>query len=352
MPTKSRAKHKMGAGQKVLMAFLILVILVSVLAVAAVAYLTYISSQINHNELDKTDLGISSQSAGQIVDDANDTSITNIALFGVDQRNDQTQVHSDAIIIATVDKRHNKIKLSSLMRDCLVEVEGYGQKKLTEAYFYGGPQLAVKTINQNFGLNVSEYVTVNFEELANIIDAVGGIEVDITEAERQAANGSIKEQSRISGLPEDYIIEPGLQTLSGTQAVAFARIRKVSSDTFGHDDFGRTGRQRYVLMKLFEKAKSMSPLQYPGFVQQFLPTVETSLDMNEILSLGSIMLRDVTFEDVRFPLNEDLIGSGEIRINGISYVNLDLDKTGEHLRAFIFDDINPTVSSTEESDAA
>lgn len=336
MPVKG--KQKKGVGRKVLMAFLILVIVVCVLVVAGVAYLMHISGQINHNELDQTDLGVTS---GLITDDASDTSITNIALFGVDQRDGQTQMHSDAVIVATVDKKHDKIKLSSLMRDSLVTVEGYGAKKLTEAYFYGGPQLAVKTINQNFGLNISEYVTVNFEQLANIIDAVGGIEVDITEAERLAANASIKEQSRVSNLTEDYIKTAGKQTLSGTQAVAFSRIRKVSSDTFGHDDFGRTSRQRYVLGKLFEKAKAMSPLQYPGFVQKFLPTVETSLDMGEILDLGSIMLRSVTFEEARFPMDQDLIGNGEIRIDGVSYINYDLNQTGERIRAFIFDDVNP-----------
>lgn len=343
----ARKKQKMRVGEKILMVLFSLIILLCVVVVGVVGYVTYISGQIQHNELDPNDLGINPVGSDLIVDDTNDTTITNIALFGVDQRNDQTQVHSDAIIIATVDKRHNKIKLSSLMRDCLVEVEGYGQKKLTEAYFYGGPQLAVKTINQNFGLNISEYATVNIEKLANIIDAVGGIEVDITEAERLAANESIKEQSRIANLEEAYIKTAGLQTLNGTQAVAFARIRKVSNPVFGSDDFGRTGRQRYVLMRLFEKAKSMNPLQYPGFVQEFLPMVETSLNMNEILDLGSIMLRDVSIEDVRFPLNEDLIGSGEIRIDGISYVNLDLDKTGEHLRAFIYDDINPMTASAE-----
>lgn len=318
------------------MALLIAVIVISVTVIGAVIYLSYVSGLINHNELDKTDLGIGTTSGG-ITDDSGDTSITNIALFGVDQREDQKQVHSDAVIIATVDKKHNKIKLSSLMRDSLVTVDGYGAKKLTEAYFYGGPQLAVKTINQNFGLNISEYVTVNFEELANMIDAVGGIEVDITEAERLAANGSIKEQSRASGLPEDYIKVAGKQTLSGTQAVAFSRIRKVSNETFGHDDFGRTARQRYVLQQLFQKGKSMSPLQYPGFVQQFLPTVETSLDMGEILDLAGIMLRDVTMEEARFPTNEDLIGNGEIRIDGVSYINYDLVRTGERIREFIYE---------------
>lgn len=338
----SRVKTKSSVGQKVLISVLVLIIVISLVIVAGVAYLTYVSGQINHNELNQNDLGFDPNA--QVVD-TGDTSITNIALFGVDQREGQTQVHSDAIMIATVDKLHNKIKLSSIMRDTLVTVEGHGDTKITEAYFYGGPQLAVKTINQNFGMNIQEYVTVNFQELAAIIDAVGGIEIDVTEAERLAANVSIKEQSRASGLPEDYISQAGLQNLSGTQAVAFARIRYVASEEFGHSDFGRTGRQRLVLQKIFEKGKSMSPLQYPSFVQQFLPTVTTSLDMGEILSLGSIMLRDVSFEDTRFPLDGEYYSV--TLSNGKQCIGLDLDATGEKLRKFIYDDIDPNAASEE-----
>lgn len=126
-----------------------------------------------------------------LVSDDGSSDIVNIALFGVDQRNNQEQVRSDSVMILSVDKKHNKIKIISLMRDTYVEIEGYGKTKLTHAYYYGGPQLAVKTINQNFGTNITEFATVNFQQMAAIIDAVGGVEIDISEAERKNANGSI-----------------------------------------------------------------------------------------------------------------------------------------------------------------
>lgn len=328
----------------------IVLALVLVLLAGAGIYAADILSGLNHQELDPDDLGIASSSQTQQdpetetedgVRDDGDTSITNIALFGIDEREGETQFRSDAIIIASVDKQHNKIKLSSLLRDTLVEIEGHGQNKLGHAYFYGGPQLAVKTLNQNFGLDIREYVTVNFAELASIIDAVGGIEIDVSEAEMLDANNSIWEQVQVAGLDPTPIEQPGLQILNGTQAVAYARIRHV-----GNADMERTDRQREVLSKLFDKARAMSPLEYPEFARKFLPTVQTSLDIGEILGLAGIMLRDVTLEDARFPTNADLIGTGEIVIDGVSYVNADIGSTAERLQAFIYDDINPDAVSS------
>ncbi|MEG0691974.1 MAG: LCP family protein [Oscillospiraceae bacterium] len=317
--------------KKLRVGFIIMLIILIVLVLGGL-YFAQIVSELNHNDLDKDQLGI----AVPVEDDPTDQSITNIALFGVDKRNDQKNVHSDAIMVMSIDKKHNKIKLSSIMRDTLVEIEDHGQNKLTQAYYLGGPQLAVKTINQNFNLNISEYATVDFQQMATIIDAVGGVEIDISEEERLDANNSIYEQSAIAGLPQDIIKKSGKQTLSGTQAVAYARIRHV-----GNSDFERTDRQREVLGQLFYKALSMNKLQYPEFARKMLPAVETSLDIGEILGLSSIMLRDVRFEDVRFPLNSELIGNGVIYIGKAQCLNVDLKLMTKDLRQFIYDDIIP-----------
>lgn len=333
-----------GLGKKIA---LIAILAVSLIIILFVAYFFHIFNQLNHNELDSNDLGIGTGTSGlvsgEIVRPDNEKTITNIALFGVDQRAGETQFRSDAIMVLSVDKLHNKIKLSSLMRDTRVEIEGHGMDKLGHAYFYGGPQLAVKTINQNFNLDITEYATVNFQEMAAIIDAVGGVDIELTEEERVAANGNIQEQSVVAGLPKDWIQGSGLQHLNGTQAVAYARIRYV-----GNADFDRTDRQRLVLQKVFDKALDMNPLQYPEFARKFFPTVETSLDMNDILSLASIMLRDVSFEDARFPTNSDLIGNGSITVDGVAYLNVDLETMAERLHAFIYDDIDPSSAVTGE----
>ena len=323
------------------------VLAVVFLLIAALAgYIISIFKDYDYHPLDTSDLGISQDE--NLVSDDGSSDIVNIALFGVDQRNNQEQVRSDSVMILSVDKKHNKIKIISLMRDTYVEIEGYGKTKLTHAYYYGGPQLAVKTINQNFGTNITEFATVNFQQMAAIIDAVGGVEIDISEAERKNANGSIFEQSKVAGLPEYYIEKAGLQTLNGTQAVAYARIRYV-----GNADFDRTERQRKVMRQLFEKALDMNPLQYPEFARKLLPGVKTSLDFNDIMGLSGILLRgDITMEEMRIPRNEHLIGSGSITdASGGACLNVDLEAATETIRAFIYDDVNPDRSD-EESDSS
>ena len=335
-PARGQKRKKRGCG-------CLLGIVLAVLALAGVLYCGSILKELNVTDFttDTSELGINEDHSDETVkSNLGNTGIVNIALFGVDQREGDTAFRSDAIMILSVDKPAGKLKLSTIMRDSLVEIEGYGQQKITKAYYYGGPELAVKTLNQNFDLNIREYAAVNFRQMAAIIDAVGGVDIDISEAERQNANNSIREQSEVAGLPADYIESAGLQTLNGTQAVAYARIRYV-----GNADFERTSRQREVLRKVFDKALDMNPLQYPEFARKFLPTVETSLDLGDILSLADIMLKKPTLQDVRFPTNADLIGDGSIMVNGENCLNLDLQSTSEKLHAFIYDDIDPTTDA-------
>lgn len=284
---------------------------------------------------DLSELGITSETDVSIIDDGDGSSIVNIALFGVDQR-DEEQCRSDVVMIATVDKRHNKIKLTSIMRDSYVPIDGYGSRKLNSAYFFGGPELAVKTLNQVFDLQITDYVTVNFSEMAQIVDAVGGVEIDVSEEERLDANHNMIEQAAQSGEEVQTIQQAGRQTLTGMQAVAYARIRYV-----GNSDFERTERQREVMTAIFDKGKAMSPLEYPGLISKLLPVVETSLGLDEILSMAGIMLRDVTIEDIRIPYNEDLINGGEIWVDGQVCLYYDLDASRDKLHQFIYQDVMP-----------
>lgn len=328
----------------------ILLIILGVFVILIGGFAIYIGgilSEFNYKELDKDDLGLSSIDADLSSSNTEDKpqqevldpNVINIALFGVDQRNKETQVHSDAIIIASINMNEHTIKMSSIMRDALVDIEGYEQNKLTQAYFLGGPQLAVKTLNQNFHLNISEYATVNFAQMANIIDAVGGVTITLTEEERLNANISIQEQSVIAGLPKDFIQEAGTQHLNGTQAVAYARIRHV-----GNGDFARTERQRTVLKKIFEKALTLNPIQYPELARELFPTFETSLSLTEILEFSDVLLHKPTLEENRFPQNADLIGNGAIWIDSKTQcVNYDKVLTEQHMKEFIYN-FAPTSS--------
>ena len=268
--------------------------------------------------------------------------VVNIALFGVDARDYSESTRSDAIMVLSVDMKHGKLKLSTLMRDTLVEVTGYGPMKLTESYAYGGPELAVRTINENFGLDIKEYATVTFKTMAEIIDAAGGVEIELTEAERVSANGSIWEQWDACGMEEDYIRESGKQILSGTQAVAYARIRHV-----GNADYQRTSRQRRVLTALVEQLLT-HPQNIPKTLMTAEDTVETSLSQTDILSLMPILLRGMKVESTRFPLNADII-SDSYYVGNSACIYADMDSTKQALYDFIYNDIDPTTDADRRS---
>ncbi len=275
--------------------------------------------------------------------------IVNIALFGVDSRNkNRLTGNSDSIMIISIDQIHNKIKLTSVMRDSLVPIPGKGYGKINSAYAKG-VDTAIKTLNQNFGLNIRHYATVNFAGMADIIDAVGGIEVTVTEAERNDANIHIRSMSAEVGTPRDYITKAGTQTLNGVQAVCYARIRHVSNPNGSRDDFGRTDRQRYVMEQLFNKALSMGVSKYPGLIKTLLPYMETSLGYDDILSLAGILVGDVAFEQTRIPMLEYVINGDFREVTGSSTVYYNLEFAGNILHAFIYDDIAPeTYLETHE----
>ena len=301
------------------------------------SYILWTVGKVNYNPITQDPSQVGANTA------ISDDKITNIALFGVDSRNGEA-ARSDAIIILSVDNKHKKVKLSSILRDSYVEVPGNGMTKICHAYAYGGPELAIRTINENFGLDIMDYVTVNFDQLADVIDAIGGLDIELSEAERQNANRNIATyaaEAAESGkeIPLDYIEGSGLQHLNGLQAVAYARIRYV-----GNGDYERTDRQRHVLELMFNKVMDMSVVSYPGLVNKLLPLVETSLDSGEIISLGLSALAGgkPEFEQTRFPLDEDFSnnGAGEM-IDGTWYMVFDVEATAEKMQAFIYDDVHP-----------
>lgn len=263
--------------------------------------------------------------------------ITNIALFGIDEgRQKYEAVHSDGIMILTIDRVHNKIKLSSFIRDTYVNIDGHGRARINAAYMFGGPELAIKTINKNFNMNIRDYYTVNFSGLADIIDSVGGIELNVKEKEIAEINKYTREIAKIKKQRATPITKSGVQRLNGKQAVAYARIRKV-----GNGDFDRTERQREVFKALVGKIQKQGPASYPQLISKILPYVETSMSKGEILKTGTeaISSGKPNIEWCRFPM--DGYCKGKI-INGAWYLVTDINATKKHLHKFIYDDVNPS----------
>ena len=279
------------------------------------SYGNHLFNKIEKIEIDKSDVGIKDEVEEKL--SAYSDSVINIALFGIDAE-DGGVGRSDSIIIATIDTTHKKLKLTSIMRDSYVTIEGHGDDKINHAYAFGGPQLAIKTLNENFDLNIDDFVAVNFTTLPKIIDMLGGVTIDITS----------EEVSHIPGIDA-----AGTYTLTGEQALAYSRIRYTSGG-----DFKRTERQRTVLSKVFEKVLSINFTQYPSLLSEILPMVQTNLDYSEILNLGNEVLKMgvTTLEQERFP--RDGYCEGKM-IDKIYYLTFDKENTVQQLHDYIFEDI-------------
>lgn len=301
----------------------------------ALGYVASQMSKVKTTKISKSneDLGITSQVAKEA---SKPDAPINIALFGVDRRERNENGNSDTIMIATIDKSRKKVKLTSIMRDSYVNVEGKGMVKINEAFAVGGPQLAIKTLNSNFNLDIRDFVAVDFYSLIKIIDALGGVTINVTKDELPIMNDMyIKDMSAALKVTPPYVKSPGVQLLNGMQAVGYSRIRYV-----GDGDYERTERQRVVLTQLLEKIQTGGVLKYPAVVNELLPDTETSLYLTDLVSLGSDLLNAgvKNIEQVRFPLKS--FSHGET-INNVWYLVIDKAATADQIHKYIYDDIKP-----------
>lgn len=282
-----------------------------------------------------------------------DDSITNIALFGIDARDGSFSGLADSIIVISIDNKHGKIKMTSILRDSKVVVAGYGgSSKINATYSSvsypndGGPELAIRTINQNFLLNITDYVTINFTKLAEVVDAFGGTTVTLTDEEAYQTNknlNSLMYEQIHDGLEqtiteEDFLpedengdVKGGTLTLTGNQAVAYARNRSDSDDN-------RADRQKKVLMGLFDRLANMSTSEYYSLADVVLPKCETSLDFSDIWSLAPILATDFEIEHLTIPGSSEA-AYGADQGDGIGWVyEYDLEAAAEHIDRFIYED--------------
>lgn len=219
-------------------------------------------------------------------------------------------------MILTLDEKHKKMKLTSIMRDSYVNINGK-MDKINHAYSFGGPELAIKTINENFGLNIEDFLTVNFQSLGKIIDSLGGVQINI-------ANEEVKHISGVNA--------PGVYTLTGDQALAYSRIRYEEGG-----DFQRTQRQRNIINALYESFRYTSVAEYPNLIQSFLPYVSTNMSLTEMISLGTNYADVISsgLNEYRFPRDNE---GKDLKENGIYYLKYDLDVAGKAMRDYIFED--------------
>ncbi len=241
-----------------------------------------------------------------------DSEIINILLVGGDKNVDEQNKananrRSDTMMIATLDMKHKKLKVTSLMRDMYVEIPGHGSRKLNAAYSLGGISLLYETIVKNFGIKMDGYAQVNFDAFVDVINAVGGVEANITESEAEHLNTTnyIKRKKFRN-------LEVGKQVLNGYQALGYCRIRHGKRTAYGcpavytasgkADDYGRTERQRLVIEALVKKLKSMSLNEWMELVEVVLPNIKTDMKDDEIYSYMLAVVKMGTTEVNQYSL--------------------------------------------------
>lgn len=275
-----------------------------------------------------------------------DDDIVNILIIGNDYRKEENYNAAgltDTMIIATMDLKHGTLKTASLMRDCYVEIPGYGYNKLNSANSFGGIELLYKTIATNFNIELDGYVEIGFSAFTEVIDAVGGVELELTESEAEYLNTTNYIRNK-----KYRNVKVGKQTLNGAQALGYCRIRKKGTTINGlRDDYGRTWRQRTVINAVFDKVKSLPMTEWLSIANKVLKHVTTDLSNEKIIAYITdvVMMGTTEIHQLQIPLNgyyrgssdgEFSVGSCLVMTDGVNST-LTTSANAEALNSFIFD---------------
>ncbi|MBQ6797289.1 MAG: LCP family protein [Clostridia bacterium] len=244
-----------------------------------------------------------------------DPDVTNILLLGVDSNGDSGS-RADTIMIVSITKEG--IRLTSILRDSYVYVPGHGRTKINHSYAYGGAELTMRTIESNYRIRIDEYISIDMESLVKVIAAVGGVTMEITDAEAQQINNYLG--CNISG---------GVRELTAEQAVYYSRIRKIDSD------FARTGRQRKLISALIEKCKSLGINELMAVATEVSPYLTTNMSQTRIatVALGAVGYITKPFEQLTVPIE----GTYSFKtVSGMSVLSADLEENTKQIHEFIF----------------
>ena len=275
-----RKKKKMNKGLKIfLIILLVLVIFILGLGVAGYTFVNGKIGKMQKENIDTTAVGINEETKQEL------KGYRNIAILGIDSRADDYGLgnRSDCMMIASINQETNEIKLISVYRDTYVYVMENGTKrldKITHAYSYGGAQNTLKSLNEAMDLNITEFVTVNFDAVIAAVDSLGGVYIDIDESEIKYVNDYIDATSESSGVKSSHITHSGRQKLDGVQAVSYTRVRYTTGG-----DYKRTERMRTVVEAMLSKAKTLNVGQLNSFADTILPKIRTNISTSEIWGL-------------------------------------------------------------------
>ena len=228
--------------------------------------------------------------------------IYHLLLLGIDNPGKNITGRSDTMLLACFNARTGKLKLISFMRDTYVSIPRHGHNKLNAAYSYGGADLLIETLGKSFGVRVDGYVAVNYALMAELVDAIGGIEMDVTEGERKKLNGILEYYNYLRDAPRDegLLAESGHLTLNGLQTMSFARIRKLDSD------FMRVQRQQKVILAIYAKLRAFDLMTLTRVITAYIGRVNTNVTLAQAASLVASVLAfdDMDISTLRVPVDK------------------------------------------------
>ncbi len=337
-PEKKKITISTKAWAVAFVVLLVLFVLICIIYVKNYARMKYNEMNINEISEDQilTNDGVKDTTSGY----------RTIALYGVDSRDSNLEAgtNSDSIIIASINESTKEIKLVSVYRDTIMQIASGAMdttQKVNYAYQLGGAVTAINTLNTNLDLNITDYVAVDFSAMANIIDAVGGVDINIIGDEINNFNKNLAEQISLSGKYSSGVTEGGQYTLDGQQAVAYSRIRST-----GKGDITRTERQRIVLVKVIQKLLAADTGSLDSFVDVSFKSISTSLNKDDIHN----MVRDVSgykvVNTIGFPFAYD---TADVADKGNCVVAADLSSNVQALHKYLYDTENYNVSAKVSS---
>ena len=279
MSRKHEQVNEKRKGMKIV-GIVLIILLIIILGVGAGSY-WYVNDKLGkmqHVTINEEELKIDEQV------EENLSEYRNIAIFALDSRANEYGVgnRSDGIIVVSINNKTKEVKLLSVYRDTYLQIEGHGLDKITHAYAYGGAPLAISTLNSNLDLNIKEFVAVNFDAVAEGVNALGGIELDIDKEEMKIMNREyIDYTSQYTGLKSSHISKTGMQLVDGVQAVSYCRVRYTEGG-----DYKRTERMREVITAMADKLKTKSVGEINNFLDIVLPKVYTNISSSSIISMA------------------------------------------------------------------
>ena len=262
---------------------------------------------------------------------AGKSGIYNLLLLGIDNPTDKLTGRSDTMLLASFNARTGQLKLISFMRDTYVAIPHHGHNKLNAAYSFGGADLLIETLGASFGVHVDGYVAVNYALMTQLVDEIGGIDMDVTADEMKKLNGILEYYNYLRDAPRDEgkLMQPGFQRLNGLQTMSFARIRKLDSD------FVRVQRQQRVILAIYDQLRTLDMMTLTRIITAYIGQVGTNVTLARAASLvGSVLAAG---EVERLSLRVPVDGAHSRRtFNDTYYVVPKLDKCQTAIREFLY----------------